>query len=368
MSAEAAADCAAAGSPAAEAERVRRQALRIAFAVAGGMVMMVAAGWPMPFLVPMFAAQFLVASRRPMQPAQAFGMAILIISVGQVLALAVGLLGDRPVVLLAVLWLLYFACFLAQARGRSVQAMFLVLVIAVMVPLMEMLQQDLDRSMVALLVAGVMGGTLLAWAAHAVFPDPGCDGGTAAAQAPAAAERPAHRAAANASILLAAVVLCLVDSRLSSAIVIPVTVASLLGQFDLAKSRRAALGLMVVNIMGGVVASLAFTIVEARPTLLGLFLVVLLVGLLFGAAASAKPETGKVHAGALTTFLILLGLGISPLPASTPESFATRIAYVSFAVLYALWACLLLWPRRSETPGPGVSTPRAREARRCQAT
>jgi len=28
-----------------------------------------------------------------------------------------------------------------------------------------------------------------------------------------------------------------------------------------------------------------------------------------------------------------------------PESFETRIAYVSMAVLYALWASLLLWPR-----------------------
>jgi hypothetical protein len=211
---------------------------------------------------------------------------------------------------------------------------------------MEILHLDLGSSMTAILAGGVAGGALLTWAAHAAFPDPG-GVDEATPQAPEAADPRLHRPVASASILLAAVILCLVDSRFSSAVVIPVTVATVLGQVDLATSRRAALGLLVVNILGGVTASLVFTIVDVRPTLLGLFLAVLLAGLLFGAAAAADPESGKIHAGGLTIFLILLGLGISPLPTSTPESFSTRITYVSLAVLYALWACALLWPARS---------------------
>ena len=35
-----------------------------------------------------------------------------------------------------------------------------------------------------------------------------------------------------------------------------------------------------------------------------------------------------MYAGALTTFLILFGSGISPLPTTTAESFATRDPYV----------------------------------------
>ncbi len=51
---------------------------------------------------------------------------------------------------------------------------------------------------------------------------------------------------------------------------------------------------------------------------------------------------GKVYGGALTTFLILLGTGLSPLPASTPESFSTRVFYVLLAIAYALCATALL--------------------------
>ncbi|MFC7478628.1 FUSC family protein [Dankookia sp. GCM10030260] len=306
-----------------EAERARQQALRIAVAVAGGMTMMVAAGSITPFLAPLFAAQFLVASRSPLKGAQAFGMAILIISVGQGLDLMTSLLGSRPALFTAMLWLLYLGCFFAQATGKGGQAPFLVLVIAIMVPLMNMLHQDLGESMSVLFGVAVGGGALLAWAAHALFPDPG---GMAAAPpiSPVPVVFALLRSVANASILVAAVVLCLVDSRLSSAIVIPVTVASILNQLDLATSRRAAFDLVLVNILGGVVASFVFTVVDTRPTLLGLFLAVFVVGLLFGSGAATDPKFGKAYAGALTTFLILLGLGISPLPTSTPESFSTR--------------------------------------------
>ena len=86
-------------------------------------------------------------------------------------------------------------------------------------------------------------------------------------------------------------------------------------------------------------------LLEVRPALPILFLIVLLVGLSFGGRAAANPEFGKVYAGALTIFLILFGLGVSPLPADTPDSFSTRIAYVLFAILYTIGLAALLWPR-----------------------
>jgi hypothetical protein len=148
---------------------------------------------------------------------------------------------------------------------------------------------------------------------------------------------------ANAAILLAMVVLCLVDSRFSSAMVVPMTTASLLNQLDLATSGRAALGLVIVNLLGGVVASFAYAFVELRPTLPFLFLTVLIVALLFGGRAAADAKTGKVYAGAIITFLILFGLGVSPIPASTPDSFATRIGFVLFAIVCTFLLTALLW-------------------------
>jgi hypothetical protein len=95
--------------------------------------------------------------------------------------------------------------------------------------------------------------------------------------------------------------------------------------------------------LSGVLASLAFAFVELRPSLPFLFLTVFLVALILGGRAAAG--LAKMYAGALTTFLTLLGSGISPLPTTTPESFSTRIGYVLLAVGYTLCLMALLWPR-----------------------
>jgi hypothetical protein len=137
--------------------------------------------------------------------------------------------------------------------------------------------------------------------------------------------------------------LCLTNNALSLAIVLPITVASVLLQFDFATSVRAALSLVAVNLLSGVLASLTFAFVELRPSLPFLFLTVFLVALIL--AGRAAGSLAKMYAGALTTFLILFGSGISPLPTTTPESFATRIGYVLLAVGYTLCMMALLWPR-----------------------
>jgi hypothetical protein len=137
--------------------------------------------------------------------------------------------------------------------------------------------------------------------------------------------------------------LCLTNNALSLALVLPITVASVLLQFDFATSVRSALSTVAVNLLSGVLASLAFAFVELRPSLPFLFLTVFLVGLILGGRATAGRA--KLYAGALTTFLILLGSGIAPLPTTNPESFSTRIGYVLLAVGYTLCMMALLWPR-----------------------
>jgi hypothetical protein len=137
---------------------------------------------------------------------------------------------------------------------------------------------------------------------------------------------------------------------MSTAIVLPLTVASLLGQLDLVTDKRTIVGLMLVNVLGGIVASVAFGVLELRPDLLFLFLIVLAVGLLFGGAAAAGANTGKLYAGALAIFLILFGTGVSPLPNTSPEAFSTRMGYLVAAILYTATMAALLWPSRPTEP------------------
>jgi hypothetical protein len=326
----------------------KRTGLRVALAVAAGLTFDVATGAVIPFFGPLLAVQFLIFGAGPLPLAKAIGLIGLVLVLGQAFLFLTAIFGDRPLQLLTLLGLFFFVCFFVQARGRGSPAIFLCLMIAIMVSLLDRVHDQLDTSILAILVQGYLSAIVLSWLAHAVLP--GHDAADDEAQPGAAVDRPATWALANAAILLGAVTLCLTNSAFSSAMVLPITVASLLLQFDLATTVRSALGIVAINLLSGVLASLAFAFVELRPSLLFLFLTVFLIGLILGGRAAAAPGLAKVYAGALTTFLILFGSGISPLPATTPEAFSTRISYVLLAVAYTVCMTALLWPRNRTQP------------------
>lgn len=332
-------------SPSIDLARAKRQGLRVVLAVTVGFSLGLVHGSVLPFLAPLFATQFLLASYNPPGLRQGLGTVLLILMVGALLIFLTGLLGDRPFVLLPLLWLCYFSCFFAQGRQIGGAGPALMLVIAIVVPLLDILQRDLGESIVLILAKAVSIALLLTWGAHAVFPDVGQTQVNPAPVSRLELERVTRQAMVSGGILLSIVTLCLIDSRLATAMVIPITVASLLSQFELGMSTRTAAALIMINLLGGVAASLAFTVVELRPSLLWVILSLLLVSLLFAGRAVLGAVTGKVFGGGLTTFLILFGLGVSPLPGETPELFSTRIAYVLFAAVYALCMASLFWPR-----------------------
>lgn len=323
----------------------KRMGLRVALAVSVLFTISVASGALVPFLGPLFAAQFLLSGSQPMPLGKIVGMAAVILVTGVLLMTLTSWFGDRPATMLLLLGLIYFACFVAQTAGRGGPAVFLVLVVAIIVPLLGILNKELAASILAILVGGVLGGAAMMLLAHAVIPEPRPAEDTAK-QAVAGVPDYA-RALANTAILLSAVTICLTSDNLTSAAVIPITVASLLGQIDVTAGTRASVGLIIVNLFGGVLASVAYAILSLRPSLLWMFVIVLVVGLLIGGRAAARSADAKVYAGGLTIFLILFGLGVSPLPGSAAESFSTRILFVAMAILYTLLATALLWQSRS---------------------
>ena len=329
-----------AGAAQAVLSRQRRIGLRVALAVAVGLTFNLAIGDVIPFFGPVLAVQFLIFGAGPMPLSKAIALAGLVLVVGQAFIVLNGVFGDQPVQLLALLGLFFFVCFFVQARGQGGPVIFLCLAIAITVSLLDRVHSTLDSGIIATLLQAYLSAVILSWLAHAVLPSH--DKTEDAPPMAQAIDRPVIRALANGSILLGAMTLCLTNNALSLAIVLPITVASVLLQFDFATSVRSALSTVAVNLLSGVLASLAFAFVELRPSLPFLFLTVFLVGLILAGRATAGRA--RMYAGALTTFLILFGSGIAPLPTTTPESFATRIGYVLLAVGYTLCMTALLWP------------------------
>lgn len=321
-----------------------RKGLRVAFAVAVGFTWAVASGAIIPFLGPVFAAQFLLASNKPMPAGKIIVMLVVIIAASAVVELMVAMTGERPMIIIMLMGLIYFPCFYLLAAGKGGPVGFVIIIIGIMGPLIGIVNRDIGESVLALLFKGVLSGAMLMWFAHAILPSRA----TVEPPPPTAKKpyKPVRLALANTCILLITMVTCLSNDNLSTSIVIPVTVASLLNQLDVVASGRAAIGVVLVNLLGGILACVAFSYLEARHSITFLFLTTLIAGLLIGGNAARSHPAAKVFAGTLTIYLVVLGLSLSPLPGTAGETFSTRIFSILLAIVIVLVLAPILWPRR----------------------
>ena len=103
-----------------------------------------------------------------------------------------------------------------------------------------------------------------------------------------------------------------------------------------------AAGLILGNLVGGLAATAAYVLVTPLPSPGFLLLVALLVGLLFGDRIARGGELAPIYTVGLMTFLIVLGLGISPLPEDSGTFFIARVFDVMVAAVYAIGMASLL--------------------------
>jgi hypothetical protein len=148
-------------------------------------------------------------------------------------------------------------------------------------------------------------------------------------------DAPVIVALANAAVVMSLFVYFMGSGTPTSIIVIMVTTITILQQ-SAAAGKGAAYGLVAGNVAGGLAATAAYLLVSLLPNPAFLFLVVLFFGLLFGAQIAKGGELAPVYTVGAATFLVVLGLGLSPLPQDSGTLFLSRIATVIVASLYAI--------------------------------
>jgi uncharacterized membrane protein YccC len=94
--------------------------------------------------------------------------------------------------------------------------------------------------------------------------------------------------------------------------------------------------------VGGLAATVAYLLVTLFPSPVILLLVVLLVGLLFGDRIARGGDFAPIYAVGLMTFLLVLGLGLSPLPEDSGSIFIARVFDIMVACAYAIGMASLL--------------------------
>jgi Protein of unknown function (DUF2955) len=311
-------------------------AFRISLAASIGFTLGYLLGWDFPFLPSLLAVQ-LLAARRSLDLKHALGF-VALMAVGCIFSLLIALIFiDRPLDFALVIALIVFLEFLALARGKSAAGIFLIT--TSFVPLMAVSSLELAYALVHDLIVGSILAVLLTFLVHALFPAHSV--GEQALPNAIEESSPVRAALANAAVLMSLFVYFMGSGTPTSIIVIMTTAITILQQSAIA-GKGAALGLFMGNVVGGFAAAAAYLLISLLPAPAFLFLVVFLFGLLFGAKIAAGADMAPIYTVATATFLVVLGLGLSPLPQDSGTLFVSRVWTVAVASLYTVGVASVL--------------------------
>lgn len=310
---------------------------RIAFAAAIGLTLGEVLGWDFPFLPALFAVQLLTGSRS-LNLKQAAGFAILMTAGCFLSILIAQIFVDTPLVLLLVVALLIFLAFLLMAKGQAVPVASILLITTAVVPLVAISSLDLAYGLVQSLIGGSILAPLLVLVAYAAFPSR--EGTSAPAAPPTPGNSPTEAALANTTTLLSLIVLFVFSGTAVSVIMIMTAITIL--QQPAAAGHGTAYAFIMGNLAGGMAATVAYLLVSLFPAPAILLLVALFFGLVFGDRIARGTHLKPVYVVALATFLIVLGLGLTPLPTDSGAIFVSRVVNVVIAAAYTIGVASVL--------------------------
>jgi hypothetical protein len=323
-----------------------RLVLRLAIAATLGFAIAIGLHWEFSFLAPMLAVQIVAAM--PVCPNIRQGAAIpLVIFLATTAALATAtLLEDAPVVLIAVVGLVVCWTFYGQRRGAPAIAMLLIQISFTAVPLFSTVSLDLAQSFAEFMQKSSVAAIATVWLSHAVFPAPAPPPGPAPKPAGLEPARAARVAITDVMVLLPLLAKFMIWSDVNDFVILMITL-NLLREVETVRTGKVAIALLAGNLLGGVLAVVAQQFILVADTLVQFLLTVFLAGLWFGGRTVRGGPMAPVFVLAFGTFILLIGIAITPLPGGSEEAFVVRILKIGVASLYALAALSLVarWRR-----------------------
>ncbi|MEM1276728.1 MAG: DUF2955 domain-containing protein [Pseudomonadota bacterium] len=319
----------------------RNYGLRLAAAVTIGLTMEVGRGVILPPLAAVIALQ-LLAMPGPAPKAKTVIGLLVIMAGASMLAYVVAVATVDYWVLYAIgVGLLYLWSFFLAVRPKTAPMGAMALTMVIVVTALSAASTGVAILLVWELLTSVVVGIFLVFFVHAVFPH---HGPAAAAQVPQwQSVEVASLRAILATVIILPLHLYLTSSGVA-AMVILITVATMLRQPGLADSTRYGTNYAIGNLIGGLLAAFAITLVFAREEFL-VFVAVVLAASLF---MSRRLEQAKSHAQVLfpgyVAFALLFGLVFSPLTQGQEVNYVQRVAQIVAAAVYALAAISIAIP------------------------
>jgi hypothetical protein len=322
-----------------------RHRLRLALGVTLSFTVAEMLDWELSFLITVFLVQLLTSPGGA--PGLRQGIAIVMVlglTTGAAATLST-LLVDMPALFAIVLGLVLFFAFVLQRSGRSPALGTLILVAFGFLPVVAVQAPDLVLDVAFYLVRSSAVAVLWVWLLQALLPDPETTTVAPPISSPGGIASPPGeviRTALTDMAVLLPVLLLAMTLEVAAALVIVLTVTTVLTQHNIVGGRRVALGLLLGNLVGGVTAVIAYQLLSAVPTLGFLTALLLLVSLVYARLITGATALAPLFVTALITFIIVFGMGVAPFLDEPGATLAIRLRNLAIACVYAFGALNLL--------------------------
>lgn len=317
--------------------------LRFAGGTTGAFVLAEAMGWYPTFLPALFAAMLLANLPGPL-PGKA-GIALLVVQLcGAYAAFAIAsLLIESPLVLFGIVAIVLFSGFAKLARGGGMLPILLVMIAFATVPIITLTAPQ-QASLLALAFTRSMAvAVCVVWVVHVVWPArPDVKPPAPAAQL----DRPIARAALSTLIVLPLMLVYLMFG-ITDALPVLITTVVLVTTFDPGQGASQGIAMMLANLIGGMVAVVAVTLLQLAPNLGTLALTAFLVGCLFAVRIGRGGPGGAVAVVTYNQAMVMFSLALVPGGADT-GLWMSRLLQFGIASLFAVGMLSLLMVRRPD--------------------
>jgi hypothetical protein len=329
-----------------------QRTLRLAFGTAVGFTAASALSWPAALLTPILFIQLSTGLTRCPGFAVALRTTAVIaacVFVGWLTAFSVRF----PSLSVPLIGLVLFGAFWAQAGDRAGLAPFVLMIAVCVLPVLAVQAPELATLVAVDLVTASGVAFVLVWGTWAAFPDPAMPGATAtlhtAQPKPASALPPlvphtrdrARIALINTAVVMPVVLAFLLFEPSSALVALITTLAIVRAQTHDVRLGMSG-GLLKGNLWAGLAAVLGTAVIYEAPSILMLFLVVLLIALLFADKLTAATLTrAPVWIMALVSTIALLDGTLSALSEGAGATAWSRVVNLSAAILYTTAALRL---------------------------
>jgi len=334
-----------------QATRRQAQVFRLAFGMALSAGIAFGLAWPLAFLTPVITAKLLTIQKAlPLKAGVGF---IVILSGALILTreLLIPTL-DYPVIHLLLTGLILFLLFYAKAGGTNPILVVLLMLGVLVVPLAGTVSETLAVAVTQGLIFATVVAVAMLYITAAIFPDPRVEegSGVAAEESSEAADEgseaglsPQIRSALALRSLIVLFPLA-VGFQLFSLLgfMVALIMATLLAlEPGYGKHLKAGKGLILANLVGGLIAVGIYRLLVWVPSFIFFVLLVFLGGLWMGGWIFSGRPLGRLLGGGITTVFLILG------PVLTGEAAAgvellIRLGLIMGAVVYVVLAFGLL--------------------------